>query len=144
VSRAPDSTAVHHPAVVVSECYAEGSPIPGTARLAMPVLDQDEVWRTKDGRVLTLDEMEPGHRRNLLAWLERRPLSLLVVWLGEMTSGPLAARGDDAWQMCLWWDEQFAAGVADPSAWLRERPLHRRLAALVADDNDRAADAAPF
>jgi hypothetical protein len=139
------TTEIRHPAVVMSECHAEGSPVPGTARLAMPMLDQDEFWRTKDGRVLTLDEMEPGHRRNLLTWLERNALSQLIVWLDQMTSGPLAARGDHARDaMYQWHDEQFAAGIEDPAAWLRERPLHRRLTALVEADTDRAAATAPF
>lgn len=43
---------------------------------AAELFQQDEVWQTRDGRVLSLDEMTSDHRANVLAMLERKAETL--------------------------------------------------------------------
>jgi hypothetical protein len=99
-------------------------------------LHQDKEWITRDGRRLTLEEMAPEHRANLLAYLRRRAPNLEFLDTLAMLSSPLGApRGqhaqDDVERLL---DEQHL----DPGAWLESTRLVTRLRELVEADR-RAA-----
>src|SRR5262245_59414711 len=50
----------------------------------LDLLQQDEVWRTSDGRVLALSEMESSHRRAVLRLLEEMAAELYAERYDEL------------------------------------------------------------
>lgn len=102
----------------------------------MSDLYQDEHWTTRDGREITLGEMTPSHRANLLAYLERHAaglkhradLSLILI------PTPQASGGADVFDAAL-----ERAFEQDPDMWLAELPLVVRLRELVEADRKEEA-----
>lgn len=122
-------------AVVMSTSDPIGNAVPGTGQLATPVLDQNEYWWTADGRALKLDEMTPGHRGNLINWLEQRALILLIQYQVEYGSGPFAPNGDMATlAFDRWLDEEFMKWHERPVEWLQQTPFYQRLRWLIEQD----------
>lgn len=39
-------------------------------RITLTTLEQDEIWITRDGRTLRLEDMDPTHRKNTLRMLK--------------------------------------------------------------------------
>lgn len=94
-------------------------------------LHQDQVWITKDGHELRLADMEPRHRRNVLAMLRRNAARLKYEAMFRMAVGP-RPRGDAA---CDAFDDAFAIQLEQlDGEWLERRPLVVELARLVAED----------
>lgn len=94
-------------------------------------LDQDELWRTSDGRELLLEDMDPDHLRNVLAMLVRNAESLKAaaewaILLGPQPDGDMACDAFDAMS-----DEVFEATAP---RWLNSKPLVIRLRAMVVAD----------
>lgn len=87
------------------------------ARSLVELLEQDQVWRGQDGRVFYVSELPDEYLGNVLAYLGRHAAALLVqrrTWeehdaLAERTIASLES--------------------TDPTAWLLDRPLYRRLLA---------------
>lgn len=101
------------------------------------LLDQDELWQTRDGMPMSLEEMDPGHRSATLAFLRRRAAYLERAYAfcevrALLDSHPapyhrmLAAR-----QLMAERERALSDG---PEAWLERRPLIITLARLVAED----------
>lgn len=97
----------------------EGPP-PADVRM-WQLLEQRKWWRTADGQVLRLKEMEPSHRVNVLRMLWRQAESLHREYTWSTFGGAP-------------FDVQAEAEAEDPWEWVREQPLYRRLAKLVKKD----------
>ncbi len=96
----------------------------------IPLLTQDEVWRTIDGGEFVLDKMPSEHRASVLNLLERIAPVLYAEWVNDLLLGAS--------------DPQVRAefGLGDPDpltghyarsevlAWLEAQPLVRRLRKL--------------
>ena len=96
----------------------------------IPLLTQDAVWRTVDGREFVLDEMPSEHRAAVLNLLERIAPVLYAEWVNDLLLG---ASDPDV-------RAEFGLGDPDPLtghyprsevlAWLEAQPLVRRLRKL--------------
>ena len=96
----------------------------------IPLLTQDEVWRTVDGGEFPLDEMPSDHRAAVLNLLERIAPVLYAEWVNDLLLGA----SDPAVRA------EFGLGDPDPLtghyarsevlAWLEAQPLVRRLRKL--------------
>lgn len=94
------------------------------------LLEQDEIWMTRDGRRV-LEEMEWTHRRNVLAMLERQLGVLYREWLSEfldegVTFEELVRLG--------WVAEDPLTGRYRPAgarSWFEGQPLVVRLRVLL-------------
>jgi hypothetical protein len=101
----------------------------------LPLLTQDEVWRTPEGRYFSLDEMPAKHRNSVLALLQRIAVPLYADWVHEL----LGAHWDD--------ESRLAYGIPAPDrgtgrypqaevlTWFEAQPLVRRLRALAAAEH---------
>src|SRR4051794_36404566 len=70
---------------------------PSEAR-AMNMLDhlgQTEVWTTRGGRTLRLEDMDPSHRRNLQWWLRQHARKLWGAYNWRTELGMALHYGDD-------------------------------------------------
>lgn len=92
----------------------------------MELLDQNVVWRTGDGILIRLEDMDAEHRRNTLAMLRRRAEYQYTAYafceLRLMVNAP---------------DEDYDEWVSitdSPQVWLERRPLIIELARLVKKD----------
>jgi hypothetical protein len=94
-------------------------------------LDQDETWTDSSGTTWRLEDMEPSHRQNLLAWFHRNAARLQAedesAWLG----GSLPSVGTVAFDMVMG-DVMSGLGMT-AQEWLEEQPLIERLRELEAD-----------
>jgi hypothetical protein len=99
----------------------------------MTSLMQDQTWTTQDGETLKLEDMTPSHRRNLLAFLERRARRLLDRYIWNLCSGPEPI-GDAA--VALFESMLEAIEVRDPIEWLNETVFVKRLRQLIAEDEE--------
>ena len=105
--------------------------VPG--KLYPDLLDQDEIWWTRDGRMMTLEEMESSHRRNLYWYLIRRRERFLFdekMWLiahepYDPSDGVYFAFRS-MWRPIHDADESPVASAR----WLAEKPLLKKLAEL--------------
>ena len=96
----------------------------------IPLLTQDEVWRTVDGGEFVLDEMPSEHRAAVLNLLERIAPVLYAEWVNDLLLG--ASEPEVR--------AEFGLGDPDPLtghyarsevlAWLEAQPLVRRLRKL--------------
>ena len=96
----------------------------------IPLLTQDEVWRTADGGVFQLDAMASDHRAAVLGLLERIAPVIYAEWVNDLLLG---ASDPDI-------RAEFGLGDPDPLtghyarsevlAWLEAQPLVRRLRKL--------------
>ncbi|MDQ4096421.1 MAG: hypothetical protein M3144_00930 [Actinomycetota bacterium] len=96
----------------------------------IPLLTQDEVWRTVDGGEFVLDEMPSEHRAAVLNLLERIAPVLYAEWVNDLLLG-----ASDPHVRA-----EFGLGDPDPLtghyarsevlAWLEAQPLVRRLRKL--------------
>lgn len=93
------------------------------------LLDQDEVWITKDQMPLLLTEMDPSHRRATLAFLRRRARYLMkaYVWCEIRDVMRFGAPPDEH-------DDAGIGLLDDPEKWLERRPLIRELDRIVRKD----------
>jgi hypothetical protein len=56
------------------------------------LIEQDRIWKTREGRVLLVEELEPRHRANVLTMLGRRAPGLYREWIREfLDEGDLCA-----------------------------------------------------
>ena len=106
-------------------------------KITLDIIEQDEIWITRDGRVLRLEDMEPSHRRNTLRMLERRADSYNILafrryFMFPLGGGPSGDMANDAFDQAM---DEFIE--EHPRDWLSKQPLVRRLRALVEDDNAR-------
>lgn len=100
----------------------------------LDLLDQDKIWVTREGQTLTLEEMEPSHRRNTLALLRRKAFSLNLLYFTRYFGG----YGPSGEMAQLAFDHAADEFIdQNPKEWLEEQPLVRRLAALVDADGAR-------
>jgi hypothetical protein len=96
----------------------------------IPLLTQDEVWRTVDGGEFVLDTMPADHRAAVLGLLERIAPVIYAEWVNELLLG---ASDPEV-------RSEFGLGDPDPLtghyarsevlAWLEAQPLVRRLRKL--------------
>lgn len=96
----------------------------------IPLLTQDEVWRTVDGGEFVLDKMPSEHRAAVLDLLERVAPVLYAEWVNDLLMG---ASDPEV-------RAEFGLGDPDPLtghyarsevlAWLEAQPLVRRLRKL--------------
>ena len=94
---------------------------------------QEKYWLTKDGRWVSLAKMEPKHRENLLAHLERNAEGWQTQWLNEgtgfLTAQQLGVLSDGAWHgIQAELDQLEDERKIDPHIFLHRQPLWRRLA----------------
>lgn len=102
-------------------------------------LEQAEVWTTRDGRTLRLEDMDPGHRRNLQWWLRAHAKRLWALYNWRTELSMAMHYGDDMPDGVFASFSQIQHQAAFPdqdeaNAWLEETPFMKRLAELVADD----------
>lgn len=100
----------------------------------LDLLEQDKIWVTREGQTLTLEEMEPRHRRNTLALLRRKALGLNLRYFMRYFGGP-GPSGDMGSLLYEQAADEFINQKVDE--WIEEQPLVRRLAALVDADAAR-------
>lgn len=96
----------------------------------IPLLTQDEVWRTADGSEFVLDAMPSEHRAAVLDLLARIAPVLYAEWVNDLLLG--AADPDLRAEFGLG-DPDPLTGYYDASevlAWLEAQPLVRRLRKL--------------
>jgi hypothetical protein len=96
----------------------------------IPLLTQDEVWRTVDGGEFVLGSMRPDHRAAVLSLLERVAPVLYAEWVNDL----LVDASDPETRA------EFGLGDPDPLTghyarsevldWLEAQPLVRRLRKL--------------
>lgn len=96
------------------------------------LLDQDRVWQTRDGMPIALEEMDPGHRANTLAFLRRRADYLAKAYAYCEAVGVFFDAPDDVFD--AWMAENERALRDGAQAWLERRPLVIALARLVGLD----------
>lgn len=129
-------------AVAARDVAEEGTPI-GKARLAQPVLDQNEYWWTADGRSIKLEEMSPSHRVNLIHQLESHPHRLLINYQIEQATSPMWPRDHtyaaDDFERIL--EEEYEKWHDRPLEWLQQTPFYLRLRWLIEQDR---ANGEPF
>lgn len=113
---------------------------PPPARVsAVRLLEQRIWWIPRNEPAIRLKDMEPSHRKYLLAFLHRnaaRYKQYAEVQFIGMATGPLGPGGDmaiDAVDSAM--DELFEQPSKD---WLEEQPLVKRLSRMVARDERRA------
>lgn len=103
----------------------------------LALLDQTDVWVTKDGRTIALPDLEDSHRSNLVAWLERNAGRLSRIaegraWIAS-TSVEMHHGGDvpdGVFSAMSSWESDAQWAVTDPLGWLRSKPLYRALTDL--------------
>jgi hypothetical protein len=99
---------------------------PGDFRL----LYQNVWWITRDNKVLTLSEMDPDHKVNLLGWFERRARVALWREYLEWSAQACDEYMSDTNQMIAE-SEAFRSGELfverKEQEWLRSQPLIKRL-----------------
>lgn len=100
----------------------------------LDLLEQDKIWITREGQTLTLEEMEPRHRRNTLALLRRQALSLNLRYFMRYFGGP-GPSGEVAQYTFESAADEFINQRVDE--WIEEQPLVRRLKMLVDEDSAR-------
>lgn len=103
------------------------------------LLEQDKIWITREGQMLTLEEMEPRHRRNTLALLRRSALGLNFRYFMRYFGGP-GPNGDMGSLLYERAADEFIDQKVDE--WIEEQPLVRRLQVLVIEDGIRERRAA--
>jgi hypothetical protein len=112
----------------VDEMRADLDQMLARAEAVYLTLNQDEHWRSADGEVWRLEEMADSHRRNLIAWLERRARRLgeLAYWgpLNVIRSYPRESRSD------LDEFDPDMEPLEDPVGYVHRCPLYRRLREL--------------
>jgi hypothetical protein len=98
----------------------------------LPLLTQDQVWRTAEGRCFPLEEMHAKHRQSVLELLERIAVMLYTDWVREILGEHSDGRS------------RAAFGIPDPDpwtgrypqtevlSWFEAQPLIRRLRTLAA------------
>lgn len=98
-------------------------------------LNQSEFWYTADGRAIRPADMEPQHRQNTIAWLERHAQSLHFQYTWSLIHGPQPSgeMACDAFDSML--DE---LEEQDPLEWLNEQPLMQALRQAEADAQTRS------
>lgn len=81
------------------------------------LLEQDQIWRGQDGHVFYVSELPDEYLGNVLAYLGRHAAELLLL--------------RRTWEEHDVFVERTTASVesTDPTAWLLDRPLYRRLLA---------------
>ncbi|HVW31732.1 MAG TPA: hypothetical protein VHL53_04255 [Acidimicrobiia bacterium] len=96
----------------------------------IPLLTQDEVWRTVDGGVYLLEAMESDHRAAVLGLLERVAPVLYAEWVNDLLLG--ASDPDIRAEFGLGDPDPRTGHYARPEvlAWLESQPLVRRLRKL--------------
>lgn len=96
------------------------------------LIEQDRVWKTSDGRVVLVEELEPRHRSNVLAMLERRAPGLYREWVQEfLDEGVTYAQLADVGVVTG--DPATGCRLIDTHRWFEAQPLIRRLRQLHAE-----------
>lgn len=99
------------------------------------ILEQQKWWRSRSEGLIKVKSMERGHLLNTLAWLERNADMFAAQLSADALSASLMA-GDDpsdgVYFAMLGWEGEAEEAVADPVAWMRSRPLYRRMAEIAA------------
>lgn len=111
---------------------ADASKAPGPWWSIFDYLHQPTWWTPRDAEPITLDEMEPSHRRNLLHYLRARAHSLVGAHIVESIRIIAGFNGDMAIEMAEHaLEAEFEQIVTDPVAWLEQTPLVARLRELT-------------
>lgn len=98
----------------------QDTPPPADAKMS-DLLDQNVWWVTRKGEQIKLDDMEPSHRANTLAYLQRNARKIVDgAYGGYMADAPEHV--------------QRAFEQGDPWVTLSESPLVSRLSVLVSGD----------
>lgn len=102
----------------------------------LPLLRQDKIWVTNDGRRLTLEEMSARHRRNTQWMLRGKVMELYRSMLFDETSAMSHAHGEDMPDGVFAAFSRMESKVNEDEAkrWLEETPLMKRLSELIAND----------
>lgn len=99
--------------------------------LFLNLIEQDRVWKTREGRVVLVEDLEPRHRTNVLAMLERRAASLHQEWIQEfLDEGVTYAQLVDAGVVTA---DPGSNRSIDTQRWFESQPLIRRLRQLHAE-----------
>jgi hypothetical protein len=93
----------------------------------IPLLTQDEVWRTVDGGEFVLDKMPSDHRAAVLNLLERIAPVLYAEWVNDLLVG--ASDPEVRAEFGLGDPDPLTGhyGKSEVLAWLEAQPLVRRL-----------------
>lgn len=123
-------TSPHAPTTPIPPPFNQNdTPVQRFLRLSRSIywlFGQDEIWVTKDRRVLLLLEMSPHHLGNTIAYLERGAHHYhnqyqfgFAQWLGTQEMSDAVADDADRWL-----DELSGQ---DPVDWIRTTPLLQRM-----------------
>lgn len=89
----------------------------------MSRFDQDKMWVTKDGRRLAIKEMDPDHRKHVIAYLRR---NVQRIALGQMFQFDEMLYGDVSDGVFNWASNRVSE-LEDPDRWLESTPLMQAL-----------------
>lgn len=98
------------------------------------LLDQDQVWRNGQGEILLIQDMDPGYRARVHAWIIRQAphvydiIGRELLSFGGMLNGEQAGYDFDSMLMQL--DDE----MDNPEAWLRQQPLLQALSGTSSSD----------
>ncbi|MEW6470910.1 MAG: hypothetical protein AB1679_01450 [Actinomycetota bacterium] len=102
------------------------------------LIEQDRIWKTREGRVLLVEELEPRHRANVLTMLGRRAPGLYREWIREfLDEGVTYAQLVDAGVVT---GDPGGSRPIDIEGWFESQPLIRRLRQLEADSTGAVVD----
>lgn len=114
---------------------ADGRPKP----LSLIFWRHDDLWITKDQRVLRLEDMEPSHRANVMRMLWRPGLALRAWWI-ESLVWPMSEAEQAGYELEHLLNLHLAM---DPVEWMRTTPLYCRLRDLNGSETDGAPVSPP-
>lgn len=100
------------------------------------LIEQDRIWKTREGRVVLVEDLEPRHRANVLAMLERQAPGLHREWVQEfLDEGVTYSQLADIGVVTA--DPSGRLPATDVHRWFEAQPLIRRLRWLEAEGAGR-------
>lgn len=97
---------------------------------AYDLLDQDDVWVTRDGRTIPVEDLSADQCRVLLAWYSERAGVFKAAEESALVSAGMPS-GEAAFDMVLGGVMDFVSMT--PEEWLSEQPLIFRLQQLAGE-----------
>jgi hypothetical protein len=102
-----------------------------TGEMFLNLLEQDEIWVTRDGRHMALDEMEGSHLHNVLAMLDRQHRDLYREWLTEFLDDGVSFEELERVGWVTWDPAIGRHRPAGARAWFERQPLIQRLRTML-------------
>lgn len=122
-------TAVVHFTATGEHC-GEACPADHAQRPTLPPLYQDQIWTTREGEVLFIEEMTPRHAHYSYWFLHKRAAGLAWKYSLAEATGPFAPMGDMATDAM---EAEHDERAERPHTWLDTQEQTRALALRALD-----------